>query len=190
MYMHTSVRAYLLGFIILYVPTDSNKNHTNTIPLRAIIPYVLAYFSQTSSCQLFHHSNGYIPFSKSPVSTGILVIPGSGPGSTVKFQSVLAKHVEMKSVICASYLCDFGNVIQGLKRKRTFKIFNATATGTIRINSTTLIQYDLSNINEICWSKSFSKIVQRFNLQHFFKRIHCLLLPFQIRWHGRLIKRS
>jgi hypothetical protein len=39
----------------------------------------------------------------------------------------------MKSVISASYLCDFGNVIQGLKRKRMFKIFNATASGK-RVN--------------------------------------------------------
>ena len=67
------------------------------------------------------------------------MIPGSGPGSTLKFQSVLAKHVEMKSVISASYLCDFGNVIQGLKRKRTFKIFNATATGMITKYSTNML---------------------------------------------------
>ena len=53
--------------------------------------------------------------------------PSGGPG--VKFQSLLTKHVEMKSVISASYLCDFGNVILGLKRKRMFKILNATATG-------------------------------------------------------------
>ena len=81
---------------------------------------VLLKFTETKQkyCKII------LNYSFSFFSTGT---PSGGPG--VKFQSLLGKHVEMKSIISASYLCDFGNVILGLKRKRMFKILNATATG-------------------------------------------------------------
>ena len=41
-------------------------------------------------------------------------------------QSLITRNIDTKSLITATYLCDFGNVIAGLKRKKVFKIFNAT----------------------------------------------------------------
>ena len=63
--------------------------------------------------------------------TPTTLVPGTAPIVTfnMKHQTILSKFVDMKSVICASYLCDFGNVVQGLKKKKQFKIFNATAEG-------------------------------------------------------------
>jgi hypothetical protein len=62
-------------------------------------------------------------------SSSQVMIPNRTNG--VLFQTLLSKHLDFKELRTASYLCDFGNVIVGMKRKRVFKIFNATASESI-----------------------------------------------------------
>jgi hypothetical protein len=94
----------------------------------------------SSSSLLF--SSHYLPSSPLPSaplapSTGPVPVPADTPvphlTTNMKHQTILSKFTDMKSVICASYLCDFGNVIQGLKKKKQFKIFNATAGGDVTL---------------------------------------------------------
>ena len=49
-----------------------------------------------------------------------------GNGAIVSCPHLVARHVDPRALVAATYFCDFGNVICGLKRKKVFKIFNAT----------------------------------------------------------------
>lgn len=46
-------------------------------------------------------------------------------------ESYVSKSVNIEAIACASYILDFGNVIVGQTKKRSFRITNATATGLI-----------------------------------------------------------
>ena len=54
------------------------------------------------------------------------IILNSDPSVFAGLQYFIAKNIELKSIVSAQYLCDFGNVIIGQTRKRTFKITNVT----------------------------------------------------------------
>ena len=102
-----------------------------------IYPSWFQFFFYTS-ISYYHLLNLFFISLSVPSNTGSIsaltpptLAPGTAPLVTfnMKHQTILSKFVDMKSVICASYLCDFGNVVQGLKKKKQFKIFNATAGG-------------------------------------------------------------
>ena len=46
-------------------------------------------------------------------------------------QHFIAKHIDMKDVVVANYLCDFGNVIIGQTRKRGFRVTNTSLVGQV-----------------------------------------------------------
>lgn len=48
------------------------------------------------------------------------------PSIFAGLQYFIAKNIELKRIVSAQYLCDFGNVIIGQTKKRVFKITNAT----------------------------------------------------------------
>jgi len=54
------------------------------------------------------------------------IIVNTDPSVFSGLQYFIAKNIELKSIVCAQYLCDFGNVIIGQTRKRVFKITNVT----------------------------------------------------------------
>lgn len=46
-------------------------------------------------------------------------------------QSFIAKSIDLKEIVTANYLCDFGNVIVGQTRKKIFKVTNASVVGQL-----------------------------------------------------------
>eukprot|EP01034_Spumella_vulgaris_P022205 gene22205-28319_t len=54
--------------------------------------------------------------------------PRSGDSS---LQQLIAKNVDLKNIVAAHYLCDFGNVVLGQTRKKIFKITNASLVGQL-----------------------------------------------------------
>jgi hypothetical protein len=46
-------------------------------------------------------------------------------------QALVAKYIDLKDIITANYICDFGNVIIGQQRKKVFQVCNASQAGHI-----------------------------------------------------------
>ena len=57
-----------------------------------------------------------------------LVTQAAGSSS---LQSVLSKSINIKSVVSAQYLCDFGHVILGSMKKKVFKVTNTSLIGQL-----------------------------------------------------------
>jgi hypothetical protein len=53
------------------------------------------------------------------------------PEDPVILQDYIAKYIELKSLVAARYICDFGNVIIGQTKKKIFKITNASLIGQL-----------------------------------------------------------
>eukprot|EP00606_Chrysophyceae_sp_TOSAG23-5_P001379 GSChrysophyteH2.ASY1.ANO1.1161.1 assembled CDS len=49
-------------------------------------------------------------------------------------QNKIEKHIDMSTVVAATYNCDFGNVIVGQSRKKAFKVTNASLLGQLNWN--------------------------------------------------------
>jgi hydrocephalus-inducing protein len=46
-------------------------------------------------------------------------------------QALVAKYIDLKEIVTANYICDFGNVIIGQQRKKVFQVCNASQAGHI-----------------------------------------------------------
>eukprot|EP01038_Epipyxis_sp_PR26KG_P004323 gene4323-6124_t len=46
-------------------------------------------------------------------------------------QAFIAKHIDVKAIVAANYICEFGNVIMGQTKKKIFKISNASLVGQL-----------------------------------------------------------
>ena len=53
------------------------------------------------------------------------------PGDPIVLQDFISKYIELKSLVAARYICDFGNVIIGQTKKKIFKITNASLVGQL-----------------------------------------------------------
>ena len=50
---------------------------------------------------------------------------------TTGVQAFIARNIDLKDIIAANYICDFGNVIMGQTRKKIFKVTNASVVGQL-----------------------------------------------------------
>ena len=54
-----------------------------------------------------------------------------GGANANSLQGFIARNIDMKEVVSANYICDFGNVIIGQTRKKIFKVTNGSVVGQL-----------------------------------------------------------